>query len=46
MTPYKELQESVITAQADKVKQMTSTLIDKGNKPLEIMSEGLLVACQ
>lgn len=42
MGVYKELQEAVISAQQDKVKEVVGLLIDRGNDPLEIISEGFI----
>lgn len=42
MTLYEELQESVIMGQEDKVKEIVNGLIDKGSKPREVISEGLV----
>lgn len=42
MGAYEELHEKVISGQQDKVQDMVGVLIDKGNDPLEIMSEGLI----
>ena len=44
MAPYQELQESIIEQDVDKVREITRTLLDKGNNPTEIMFEGLVPA--
>ena len=44
MESYEELQKSVITQDANKVREITRTLLDKGNDPTEIMLEGLVPA--
>lgn len=42
MALYEELQENIIAGQKDKVKEMVNTLLDSGNAPIEIISEGLI----
>lgn len=42
MAAYEELQESIITGQPDKVKELVTGLLDGGGKPREIISEGLI----
>lgn len=42
MASYQELQESLITGQEDKVKEVVSTLLERGNSPMGILSDGLL----
>lgn len=42
MAPYEELQETVIAGDADKVKEVIGALLEKSDKPLEIISEGLI----
>ena len=42
MVSYEELKESVIAGQEEKVKELVSVLLDRGNSPLEIVSEGLI----
>jgi 5-methyltetrahydrofolate--homocysteine methyltransferase len=39
---YEELQENIITGRNDKVEELTRTLLEKGNSPMEIISEGLI----
>jgi len=41
MSTYQELQESLITGQEDKVKEVVGILLERGNNPMEILSEGL-----
>ena len=42
MASYEKLQESIIAGQKDKVKEVVNTLLDSGNAPMEIISEGLI----
>ncbi len=42
MAPYEELQATVIAGDADKVKEVIGALLEKSNKPLKIISEGLI----
>lgn len=42
MAPYEELQETVIAGDADKVKEVIGDLLEKSDKPLKIISEGLI----
>lgn len=42
MAPYEELQESVIAGDNELVKEIVRTLIEKGNDPLEIISDGFM----
>ncbi len=42
MATYEELQESIIAGQEDKVKGEVSALLERGNSPMEIISEGLI----
>ena len=42
MSSYQELQESLIAGQKDEVKKAVGTFLEKGNDPMEILSEGLL----
>ncbi len=41
MAEYKELKESIIAGDMDKVEELVQNLVDKGNSPTEIISEGL-----
>lgn len=42
MAPYEELQESIIAGDNEKVKETVHALIEKGNDPLEIISDGFM----
>ena len=42
MGRYEELQESIITGDEDKVKELVQSLLDKGNSPTDIISKGLI----
>ena len=42
MASYKELQESVVMGQKDKIKEQISTLLKENNAPLEIITDGLM----
>lgn len=41
MAQYKDLQESVIAGDEDKVKELVSSLLKAGKKPIDIIAEGL-----
>ncbi len=42
MGTYDEVTKAVIEGERDKVTEMVKQYIDKGNDPMEIMSEGLI----
>ena len=42
MAPYEELQESIIAGDNEKVKEVVRALVEKGNDPLEIISDGFM----
>ena len=41
MAQYEELKQSVIMGQRDKVKEIVGALLERGNNPMDIISEGL-----
>lgn len=42
MAQYKELQESLLAGEEERIKELISSLLSKGTKPLEIISDGLI----